>query len=225
MKKREFTDQELKEMGQLTLDLIKQAIESGELKKAQGLSKRMYQEFMFMHDLYRDWLTALMTYIYEKYGEDALHESMEKAVATYLKGSIELHQKAGFRKRVEMLIAGVRGHGQPFDVTEDDEKITVKGVHCTGELLLKSGKYGPPCNFKMIQKPHTLTFQTTDFPVYCCHAPIQEQLAIDLIGEPVYVSNPSDKMAQEPCQCCIYKDAKNVPAGVYERVGRKKPVK
>jgi len=224
LKKKVFTDQELNEMGRLTLNLIHEAIDIGDLKKAKGLSKRMYQEFMFMHDLYRDWLTALMTYIYENHGENALYESMKKAVATYLKASVELHQRSDFRKRVEMLIAGVRGHGQPLEITEDDEKVIVKGTRCAGELLLESGKYGPPCNFAMLQKPHTLTFQTTDFPIYCCHAPIQEQLAIDWIGEPVYVSNPADKMAREACQCCIYKNRKDVPAKVYERVGRRKSV-
>lgn len=223
MSNREFTDDELKEMGQLTVDLIKQAIDNGDLKKAKGLSKRMYQEFMFMHDLYRDWLTALMTYIYENHGEKALYESMRKAVSVYLAASLELHQKSNFRKRVEALVAGVRGHGQSFEITEDDEKVSMKGIRCPGQLLLESGKYDSPCNFIMLQNPHDMTFQTKDFPVYCVHAPIQEQVAIDLIGEPVYVSNPPDKMAKEPCLCCIYKDRKHVPEKVYERVGRHKP--
>jgi len=223
MKRREFTDQELKEMGQLTLDLITQAIESGDLKKAKGLSKRMYQEFMFMHDLYRDWLTALMTHSYEVHGEEDLYLAMNKAVATYLRGSVEIKKKSGFRQYVEMLLAGVRGHGQPIEISEDDEKIVVKGAKCTGQVLLKNGSYGPPCNFTLIQNPHDLTFNMKDFPIYCCHAPIQEQLSIDWMGEPVYVSIPSEKMAAEPCQCLIYKNRKDVPEQVYTRVGRKKP--
>jgi len=224
MGNRIFTDQELKQMGRLTLDLIHEAIENGDLEKAKGLSKRMYQEFMFMHDLYRDWVAALMTYIYESYGENALNDSMRKAVATYLKTSVELHKSLDFRKRVEMFIAGVRGHGQPVEITEDDEKVIVKGNTCPGKSLLEGGKYGPPTNFAMIKNPSALTFQANDFPIYCCHAPVQEQLAIDWIGEPVYVSNPPDKMAKEPCQCCIYKDRKNIPERVYERVNRRKPV-
>lgn len=222
MKNRIFTDQELKQMGRLTLDLIHEAIDNGDYKKAKGLSKRMYQEFMFMHDLYRDWVTALMTYIYENYGENALYESMKKAVATYLRTTVELHQKLDFRKRVETFVAGVRGHGQPIEITEDDEKIIVKGSSCPGKLLLESGKYGPPTNFAMIQTRHALTFQADDFPIYCCHAPIQEQLAIDWIGQPVYVSNPPSKMGREPCECYIYKNNTDIPETVYKRVDRQK---
>lgn len=223
MIKREFTDQELENMGKLTLDLITHAIESGDLKEAKGLSKRMYQEFMFMHDLYRDWITALMTYIYEKHGQEELYQAMQKAVSTYLKRTVELKNKLSFRQYIEMLIAGVRGHGQPLEIYEDNEKIVVKGNKCAGQQLLKNGAYAPPCNFTLIKEPHDLTFNMTEFPIYCCHAPIQEQLSIDWIGEPIYISMPKDKMAVEPCECIIYKNRKNIPREVYTRVGREKP--
>lgn len=222
MDNRFFTDDELKEMGESTLELLKQAIDNGDKEKAKGLSKRMSMEFQFMHDLYRNWVAALMSHIYENHGEDDLHLAMRKAVSAYLRGSAELHRKSDFRERVRLMVAGARGHCRPMEITEDDEKVCIKMKCCAGEMLLKNGFYGPPQNFTMIKTPHLLTFQMTDFPVYCCHAPVQEELAIEWIGEPVYVSMPAEKMALEGCRCYIYKDPEKIPAEVYERVGKKK---
>ena len=223
MSERVFTDEELNEMGKLTLDLIHEAIDSGDLKKAKGLSKRMLLEFQFMHDLYRNWIAAMMTHIYDNHGEQDLHTAMRKAVTAYLKGSADIHQKSDFRERVRFMIAGARGHCQPMEITEDDEKVSIKMKCCAGEMLVKDEYYGSPHNFTMIEKPHLLTFNMTDFPVYCCHAPVQEELAIEWIGEPVYVSMPAKKMGLEGCQCLIYKDPKNIPAEVFERVNKAKP--
>ncbi|MBU2643557.1 hypothetical protein KKI24_02535 [bacterium] len=222
MGERTFTDNELNEMGKLTLDLIHEAIDSNEPEKAKGLCKRMHLEFQFMHDLYRDWVTALMTHIYENHGEEDLYQGMRKAVGTYLKSSVALHQKSSFRERVKLMIAGARGHCQPIEVAEDDEKVILKLKCCAGVSLLKDGFYGPPHDFTMITKPHLMTFNMTDFPVYCCHAPIQEELAIEWIGEPVYVSMPAEKMALEGCRCLIYKDPQSIPEAIYERVNKKK---
>ena len=49
-KDRVFTDEELKEMGTLTLDLVIQAIDAGDKDRAKELSKRMYQEFQILHE-------------------------------------------------------------------------------------------------------------------------------------------------------------------------------
>ena len=224
MGKKVFAQKELETMGRRTLDLITEAIDAGDKDKAKSLSKRMYREFMSMHDLYRDWVTTLMTYIYETHGEEDFYNAMRRAVTTYLEPMVEQLTKADFRRRVEFMTSGARGHGQPMVLKEDDEKVCIKCTPCgSGELQLKSGSYGPPRNFTMIQEPSVLTYGMTDFPIYCCHSPIQEQLAIEWVGEPVYVAYPAKKMAQEGCWACIYKDRKNIPDEVYKRVRMKKP--
>ena len=225
MTERVFTKKELEEMGRTTLDLITEAIDAGDKEKAKKLSKRMCSEFRFMHDLYRDWIASLMTYIYENHGEEDLCKAMKKAAEAYLKPMAEEYAKADFRRRVEMVVGGGRGHLQPQEVTEDDEKVCAKATPCgSGELLFKSGAYGPPRNFTMIQKPHVCTYGMTDFPIYCCHSPIHELLAIEWIGEPMFVAYPAEKgMAREGCLCCIYKDPKDIPEEVYKRIGLEKP--
>ena len=70
--KRVFTDKELEEMGKRTLDLLREAIDSGDKEKAKDLAQRMYKEFNYLHDGYFTWVTGLQTYIYQKMGIDAV---------------------------------------------------------------------------------------------------------------------------------------------------------
>ena len=50
--KRIFTDDELKEMGTPTLDLIKKAVDSGEKERAKELASRLQSEIGHLHDGY-----------------------------------------------------------------------------------------------------------------------------------------------------------------------------
>ena len=63
MSNRVFTDEELKEMGALTLDLLNHAIEAGDKEEAKRLAKHMYRESLQMHDMYVDWVAGLMDHI------------------------------------------------------------------------------------------------------------------------------------------------------------------
>lgn len=224
MDKRVFTKKELEEMGRKTLDLVLETIDAGDKEKAKKLSKRMYREWQGMHDLYREWVTALMTHIYEKHGEEDFHEAMRKAVAAFLEPTKDIYDKVDFKRKVELMAGAARGHGQAAVLEEDDEKVTMKCDICgSGQLQFEGGFYGPPHNFTMIQKPAVFTYGMKDFPIYCCHAPVIEEMQIDWKGEPVYASFPPQKMARESCLCCIYKDKKYIPDEVYTRVGKKKP--
>src|SRR5512137_1103611 len=78
-KKRVYTDEQLKEMGARTLDLLLEAIEAGHKEKAKELAQRMYREFNYFHDGYMIWVSGLQTYIYNKLGVDALEEAEREA--------------------------------------------------------------------------------------------------------------------------------------------------
>lgn len=224
MDKRVFTEKELEEMGRLTMDLITEAIDADDKQKAKKLTKRMYGEFSYMHDLLMDMVTALMSYIYENHGEKDFYPAIRKAVEAYLKPQSEALVKAEFRRRVEMFVAGIRGHLQPMVLKEDDEKVCIKATPCGGgELQIKKGGYGPPRNYAVIQKPHVVTYGMTDFPIYCTHNPIQAELLIEWYGAPPFVTYPADKMAAEGCTFCLYKDQNNIPEEVYKKVGKEKP--
>lgn len=222
-KNRVFTAEELKEMSVRTVDAAIEALESGNIEKAKKLMKRMHREFQSVHDLYLNWAADLMDYIYVHNGEETLYQATRKAIETSIESFIGAYTKADFRRQVEMLAAGLRAHLQKINIEEDDEKVCIEMDPCgSGQRLLESGAYGPPRNLSKM-KPHRMTWGLPDFPVYCTHAPIQDIVAIERIGHPIYVVFPAEEMAKKSCRYCIYKDPKSIPEEIYHRVGMEKP--
>lgn len=222
-KNRAFTEQELKDMGTRTMDAAIEAVEAGDKEKAKKLISRMNREFQGMHDLYMNWAADLMDFIYKNYGDEALYQALRKAITTYIIPLTESYSKADFRRQVQMLAAGIRPHLQNLKIEEDDEKVTLKMEPCgSGQRLMESGAYDPPRNLSRM-KPHRMTWGLPNFPVYCAHSPVQDIIAIEKIGRPVFITYPADEVAKESCRMCIYKDPKNIPEEVYTRVGMKKP--
>ena len=223
MAKRVFTDEELEEMGERTLDLLTSAIEEGDKERARKLAGRMQREFSLLHDLYVDWVAGLMDYIYKNYGEEALHQALRKVIGD-AQGPLADVRDVDFKRRVQGLALSMRGHLQPMKVEEDEEKVCITMQPCgSGQRLYQKGAYGPPRDLAMIEKPHAITWGMTDFPVYCTHSPVMEMLAIEQLGYPPILALPHPEVARESCAYCIYKRVEDIPEEVYTRVGKQKP--
>ena len=224
MTNRVFTDKELEKMGTRTLDLLTQAIESGDKEKAKNLANQMYQESSQMHDMYVDWVALLMDYIYKNHGENALYQALKEWAMQ--RPTVDV-RKLDFRVRVEGLAAWLRGHLVPLKVEEDNEKVCITMEPCgSGQRLVQNGRYGSPCNLTMIQKPHSITWGMTDFPIYCTHEPIIEIVSIEQLGYPAQVVFHPEKVARDKsCTFCIYKNVEDTPEEFYTRVGKQKPRK
>lgn len=205
-KERLFTAEELEVMGRLTLDLVLASVGTGDKEKTKQLSQRMYNEFLAMHDLYRDWITALLTYIGKYYGDTDLHSAF---METYSEMTMRLGKRYANktkRQKIQMLIAGLRGHLQPLKIEEDDEKITITGIPCgSGGRLVLDGYYDPPINFLKIQKRRPMTFDRLDFPVYCCHCYFQNIIPTEPGGEPLMITEPAKIIGKEFCRMYVYK--------------------
>ena len=227
MSNRVFTDQELEEMGALTLDLLTKAIEAGDKEQAKVLAQRMYDESLQMHDMYVDWAAGFMDWIYRNEGDDALEQAERKVFKDFM-GLGQLPDLRGidFKLRALGTINSLRGHQQPLKIEEDDEKITITMMPCgSGERLFQKGRYGPPCNLSLIEKAQPMTGGQTDYPVYCTHEPVLELLAIEQLGYPITVCFPPENVAREEggCRFCVYKDFKDIPDECWTRVGKQKP--
>ncbi len=204
--KRMFTEEELREMGMRTLDLLLSNIEEGNKEKSAGLSKRMYAEFQAMHDLYRDWLTHLLTFIGERFGDEALSEVLEETVGGYTKRLGKLYAGKDSRQKMQMLAAGLRGHLQPFEIEEEDDRFIITARSCgSGGRLIREGGYEPPCNFLKIKRPLSMTFNKPDFPVYCAHCYFQNISPADESGEPLFVTEPGSPPGDDPCHIYVAK--------------------
>ena len=226
MQERFFSDEELREMERRTVDRLTDAIEAGDTEKAKKLAKRMYNEFLSMHDLYRNWITATLSEVGQRYGDEDLEAIMVEGVRAWWKPIVDKLPKEpeAMPAKVKMFVSGLHGHLQPLEITEDDEKIEIKLCPCgSGGRLVQEGKYEGPDAFMTIAKEQPLTYGRKDFPVYCAHEYAMEKVDIEENGRPFVVVEPAAKLGTEHCRMIVYKDPENVPLKYYERLGIEKP--
>ena len=224
--KKYFTEEQLAKMGTPRSERAIAAIEAGEKEKAIKEVHGMHNEFLSMHNILRDWIAAIYSYIYKKDGDEALYEVNKAACSYWLKDLMELYPKAEPQRRAQMLAAGFRGHLVPLKVEEDDEKFTLTMLPCgSGGKLHTSGAYEPPRNLAKVKKAQPQTFFKENFPVYCTHCAFQEIIPVEELGYPMFITDcpEGDKIGKENCKVYIYKDPKKVPERFYERLGKKKP--
>ena len=221
---RVFTEVELKELGSEIPDLIAQAIDAGDLEKAKKLAHQVHSEFFMMHEGFRDWIAALMSFVGRRLGDEGLYEFLHDHFQNL--PELKMFDKVDFRRKVQMLAGILRGHLTSLRIEEDDEKVTIMMTPCgSGGRAVLAGSYGPPRNFLLVKKPQAMTLGRSDFPVYCCHCPLIDIIQIEAIGYLIWVTVPSEKIGEEPCRFILYKDPDKIPDEYYERFGLKKPKK
>lgn len=222
--KRIFTDQELEELGARTFDLLLEAIDAGETGKAKALALRMQQEFQHLHDGYFFWVTGLQSYIYRRYGTDAVEEAEREAHTIEAKVVFTPPEKPDIRTRVEHLAAGLRGHMQPIEIIETDETISLSMKPCgSGERLIQMGGYTPEVGLATIEEPHRITWGLKDFPMYCVHCPVMEALELEGTGQFGAVHIVSEPLYHGDCRFVFFKDPEGIPEEFYTRIGKTKP--
>ncbi len=227
MAERFFSDDELREMERRTVDRLTDAIDAGDADKARKIAKRMYNEFLSMHDLYRNWVTATLSEIGRRYGDQALDEIMVEGVRAWWKPIVQSLPKEpeALPAKIKMFAAGLQGHLQPLEIVEDDEKIEIKMKPCgSGGRLIMEGKYEGKDAFLKISAPQAMTYGRPDYPVYCAHEYAMEKIDIEENGRPFVVVEPAAKLGRDYCSLIVYKDPEAVPLKYYDRVGlTKKP--
>ncbi|MBI3756452.1 MAG: hypothetical protein HY267_00595 [Deltaproteobacteria bacterium] len=226
MQDRLFSEAELREMEKRSVDRLTEAVDAGETEKAKQIAKRMYNEFLSMHDLYRNWTTAMLSEIGKRFGDQALEEIMTEGVKAWWLPNLEKMAQGSptMAQRIKMFVAGLRGHLQPMNIVEDEEKVVIQMQPCgSGGRLVLEGKYEGPNAFLTVEKPQRMTYNRANFPVYCAHEPPMELVDIEKNGAPFVVVEPAAVLGKQHCSFIIYKDKSKVPEKYYERLGLKKP--
>jgi hypothetical protein len=228
MADRFFTEDELRDMERRTVDRLTDAIDAGDSEKAKKIAKRMYNEFLGMHDLYRNWITATLSEVARRHGDEELDEVMLEGVRAWWKPIMDSLPSApeDLPRKIKMFASGLHGHLQPLDITEDDEKIEIKMCPCgSGGRLISEGKYEGENAFHTIKEGQPLTYGRPDYPVYCAHEYAMEKIDIQERGRPFVVVEPAAKLGRDYCSLIVYKDPENIPLKYYDRIGMKKPDK
>ncbi len=226
MSDRLFSDDELREMEKRTLDRLLEAIDAGDADKARKVAQRMYNEFLSMHDLYRNWVTGTLSAIGRRYGDEALDDIMVEGVRAWWGPITDKLPKGpdAFKHRVKMFAAGLQGHLQPLEISEDEDKVEITMKPCgSGGRLIQEGLYEGEDAFLTIEQGQKMTYGRDNYPVYCAHEYAMERVDIEANGTPFAVVEPAAKLGREHCKMVCYKDPAKIPAKYYERIGLKKP--
>jgi hypothetical protein len=207
--KRIFTDEELKEMGKRNVDVIVEAIDAGDLAQAKYFAERMHQECLAMHDALIDWITGILTFVGRRFGDEVLYDAQREGCKTWIEPLTEIFKGADVRRRAVVLTKILRGHMMPLRIEEDDEKFTFLLDPCgSGGRQIQAGKYDPPRNFLKIKTAQPLSLGRESLPVYCSHHLFEQLMPEEIIGYPLFIVEPAEKVGEEPCRFYLYKDPK-----------------
>src|SRR5439155_17058341 len=187
------------EMEKRTVDRLIEAIDAGDPEKAKQIARRMYNEFLSMHDLYRNWTTAMMSKIGRRFGDAVLEQLMTVGVKSWWLPNLEKLPDGpeALPQRVKMFVAGLRGHLQPLHIEEDEEKVVIQMRPCgSGGRLILEGKYEGPDAMLTVKGKQFLTYGRDSFPVYCAHEPVMERQDIEAHGAPFVVVEPAHELGK-----------------------------
>lgn len=207
-----FSDSELKEMGKRNVDAIVEAIEAEDLDRAKHLAERMHRECLSMHDALVDWITGILTFVGQRFGDNVLYEAHREGCRAWAEPLSEIFSGADTRKRAKILTKLLRGHMMPIRIEEDDEKFTFIMEPCgSGGRQIQAGKYEPPRSFLKIRDAQPLTMGRENLPVYCAHHCFEHLIPKELVGFPLFTVELPEKLGEEPCRFYLHKDPLKAP--------------
>lgn len=229
MSERWFSEVELDQMSQPTMDRAIVALEAGDTDTALSLCKAMRHEWRFLHDVMAESMLGLVTYIQQQEGDDGVARAWEESLRRGWKRDTGKIFERDRREIVEALAATWRAHsgsatGQnpgAFTIEEDEEKFTFAMNPCgSGQRLWRNGAYKGEDAYGVTEKAHDWSYGRKDFPLYCTHcAFMNELLPIRWYGMPLYPSRAPEDFDHDPCVWYWYKDPENIPDEYWQRYG------
>lgn len=201
---------------------IEEAVRAGEAARALELLEIKRRQHLVVHDLFLHFWTQLMGWALEFFGDEKLYE-MHRSLAEALRPAFERWESMAVEDFVRASAFLLKSHMGQLTVEEDEEKFTLRQDPCgSGGRMLRQGAYDPPRSYKRIPKAQPMTFQRKNFPIYCSHCAVWNNItAIEWFGHPQWVHQPPQG-PQDPCIIYIYKNPKDIPEAHYRLLGQHK---
>ncbi len=233
-------DEPIEELGISTHQRLKEAIEAGDAGTALELVDYVQLEGKGLHDLYCDWVYALLTWIAEHEGEETL-----PAVLEYSKtktGVAMFDQLKGLKTKkqvVQWYTEAMRAHrsgpGEQgvLDVHEEDDRFVISCNPCGAGGRMRRGsevdgsppRTEEPFNLGTTKKAYPWSWGKKNVSYYCLHCSLwHEVLAMQATGVPTrLVADYDPDNPNAPCTMYFYKDPAKIPEEYYTRIGLTKP--
>lgn len=200
-----------------------------------------------LHDSQVDYVAGLLDIVIRHFGEPAIGELYENWVIgdwfnkRYAKFDVSKYPwKAAFKDLVYLSFESMHAHlsGPNRDGSvgfeEFEDRVTLSFAPCGSggrtvggdAISSRTPLMEPPFNYGTLGGQHDFAWRTPGICAYCAHCcVILEKLPIEHFGYPVRVVDPPTYPSREPalCRWTIYRDPRNVPDSVYQRLGKTKP--
>jgi hypothetical protein len=189
-------------------DELAAEIAAGDIDAVRTRFESWQAEQRRVHDLLRDWVSVLLSHVYEHYGIDELQSAVAYAGERTLLAWMPSDIARPPAKRLTSWARMLHGHFTSFSLEEDDQKFTIVQDpcgSCTRQIL--QGRYGPPIGLAVVREPHLVSWGRGDTPVYRSHVPVMHQLLPGrAIGVPWPVNLCPPGLGTGPCRILLYKD-------------------
>lgn len=206
-----------------TVRLIHEAIDSGDDDRAKRLLDLAAGDWERNKDYSINWITSLLSFIGRRLGEQAVEEALRDFSDRYLGDRRAGYWELDARKRMEGIVRGMKANFGEVSMREDDDKFVLEFRCGSGGKLIDDGAYEKPRDYLTLRRRGPVTFDREELPVYCAHCSVNNEIVpIETGGVPVTVEFPPSAPG-EHCVHHVYKDVADVPASIYERVGKEKP--
>jgi hypothetical protein len=164
-------------------------------------------------DLYRDWISALLSDLYRRHGPDELeaaHRRVGEATMRVLTATID----GPPRDLIVGLVTLLKAHFSEVELHEDDDVVTIVQDPCgTCGRQVAQGRYGPPLDLAVVDERHAVTWGRGATTAYRSHVPIWHvALATELLGAPWPVNQCPSGLVAGPCRILLYKDPRHPAA-------------
>jgi hypothetical protein len=175
-------------------DRLRAAIRAGDTEAALAEVDNVLAEAVPIHDMMGDLASALLTFIAERLGEEAVEDAWRYAGETCWRPFFDAFKASGdVEAFAQTFIAFLHSHRYDFSVIEDDERWVIE-VHrgTSGERMLIEGKVagssGHPDGHRqygVTEKAYPWTFGFEGFPYYDVHSAVWMHLNPREWGWPV----------------------------------------
>jgi hypothetical protein len=188
--------------------LIADLAERGDNDAALARFDAMELRWTRLQDLYRDWLSTLLSKIYREMGIDELEAVLRDSAERTIFGWMPTDRARAPEKRLPSWARMLQGHFSVLRISEDDEKFTLTQDPCgTCSRQIEQGRYGSPVDLAVVRERHATTWFRGDTPIYRAHVPLWHiALAGELVGVPWPVNRCPAGLGTGPCDVLLYKD-------------------
>ncbi len=226
-----------KDLGITTTDMIVKAVDEGRYEDAKNLARYFIPEGKAMHDLFCDWIWDIFTKTALEHGEEEVYKLCRSTQETWMmKRTWKGLLKMTVEERVHLNAEVMRTHrcGPNLDgrieIIEDENRISIKMDPCGSAGRMRRGDHveGTPSRlekpyfFGVTQKAYNWSWNRVNVPYYCVHCAVNEILPIEWGGYPLWVTGYSDD-ANDPCFWHFYKQPELIPDKYFTRLGFSKP--